>query len=411
MFWISFLFCSSLHWLSYQYFSFWSFNHARKAPNIVKHTIDLQMQASLCAPALFLRQCDVSVEKNVLIFREFSISFNSSRSSEYRDDDTKVGAHLPLSPRWPGCTDRYQHGAAAGAGMNCRTASLPFTDSCLTHFFLIWLASGAWPAPDSWSVMIKAAKSPWQTPNWAFLTTETQHYHSDVSPCFKSFDFLAKFDSHHFGRTMVLCVIAGNVHMGSASSKTKRLAGTYSCGCFCKTMYIVAEIKTGFQARPDRSTYWGSNIFGHWWKSRPEIFVLVKIWLAAFTLWICDSSGAARGWQFCFMTDFWFCCAVSPGRITFFFFSPPVECSLVKTCSGIFILSISATSLPGSYLRKLLVAKIIDANSMSSRSIFGEMVSFPFKARKLYWLLILYLNLKFQYADLSLTYPFACTTV
>lgn len=97
--------------------------------------------------------------------------------------------------------------------------------------------------------MIKAAKSPWQAPNWAFLTTETQHYHSDTSPCLQSFDFLAKFSSHHFGRTVVLCVIAGTVYMGSASSKTKRLAGTHSGGSFCKIMYMVADIKTEFQAR------------------------------------------------------------------------------------------------------------------------------------------------------------------
>lgn len=83
----------------------------------------------------------------------FNFFLNSSRSSEYRDDNTKVGAHLPLSPRWPGCTDRYQHGAAAGAGMNCRTASLPFTDSCLTHFFLYgWLLVPGllWVAEVSW---------------------------------------------------------------------------------------------------------------------------------------------------------------------------------------------------------------------------------------------------------------------
>lgn len=61
--------------------------------------------------------------------------------------------------------------------------------------------------------MIKAATSPWQAPNWAFLSRETQHYHSDISPSLKSFDFLAKFNSHHFGRTMVPCIIVGTVYM------------------------------------------------------------------------------------------------------------------------------------------------------------------------------------------------------
>lgn len=184
----------------------------------MKPTIDLQMQASLCSPSSFFKtvRCFCG-KKNVLIFCEFSVFFvNSSRPTVYRDGDTTMGAHLPLSPRWPGCTDRYQHGAAAGAGMNCRAASLPFTDSCLTlffFFFLIWLASGAWLALDGWSVMIKAATSPWQAPNWAFLPRETQHYHSDISPSLKSFDFLAKFNSHHFGRTMVPCIIVGTVYM------------------------------------------------------------------------------------------------------------------------------------------------------------------------------------------------------
>lgn len=144
--WISSLFYSNLHWLSYQYFSFWSFNRARKAPDIMKPTIDLQMQASLCSPSSFFKtvRCFCG-KKNVLIFCEFSVFFvNSSRPTVYRDGDTTMGAHLPLSPRWPGCTDRYQHGAAAGAGMNCRAASLPFTDSCLTLFFFFFNMVGFW---------------------------------------------------------------------------------------------------------------------------------------------------------------------------------------------------------------------------------------------------------------------------
>lgn len=156
----------------------------------MKPTIEMKMQVSLSLSALLLRQLKVSTKKmfwHTLNFPGIFFHFQQVTCTPW----WLRGEHLTLSPRWPGCMDRYQNGAAAGAGMNHRAASFPFTDSCLTHFLLCSLASCSWLSPGSWIFMIKSTKSNYEAQNWTSWQKRHQCYHSDTSPCLKSFN-LAK---------------------------------------------------------------------------------------------------------------------------------------------------------------------------------------------------------------------------